>query len=229
MSWWVADYIHAGEYVRLISQIFWVLFSITMHELAHGWAAFWQGDNTPQRYHRMTLNPIVHMGQWSLLMFAIIGIAWGVMPVTPSNFRWKRRGRIVVSGAGPAMNLALALVAMTLLVLWLRIGPPHEPIYQHLAVFFFTGCELNLVLAVFNLLPIPPLDGSDILAGLSMRWYMLYQRGNLQMIGMFMVLVLMMSGAMGFVWGAAYGTTVSIGDSLGSLVGNQPVEQVIYP
>src|SRR5688572_29409894 len=106
-GWWMGNLAAQREYALLVSWIFWVLFSITLHELAHGWAALWQGDDTPRRLGRMTPNPIVHMGWVSLLMFAIVGIAWGVMPVDPSRFRWKRKGRTIVYGAGPAMNVAL--------------------------------------------------------------------------------------------------------------------------
>src|SRR5204863_5853034 len=188
MRWWVSDYIQAGEYVLLISQTFWVLFSITMHELAHGWAALWQGDNTPRQYHRMTFNPIVHMGEWSLLMFALTGIAWGVMPVTPSNFRWKRRGRIVVSGAGPAMNILLAFVSLTIAAVWLHYGPANHSLFDKVEVFFMTGGWLNLFLAVFNLLPVPPFDGASILMGFSMWFYRLYQHPQLQQISFFVLI-----------------------------------------
>jgi hypothetical protein len=74
-DWWVLSAYKFGGAALLVSWIFWVIFSITMHELAHGWAALWQGDDTPRRYHRMTLNPVVHMGPVSLIMFALLGIA----------------------------------------------------------------------------------------------------------------------------------------------------------
>jgi Zn-dependent protease len=202
-NWWVLDFINEGKYVELLSWIFWVLFSITMHELAHGWAALWQGDQTPRQLHRMTANPIVHMGPMSLLMFAIIGVAWGVMPVDPSRFRWRRRGRIVVSGAGPAMNLLLALVALTAFALWLRYGTNQEPLARNVSIFLSTGGMLNIVLALLNLLPVPPLDGSSILMGLSLRSYQLFQHPNAQMIGMFVVLAIFISGASVVIFHAA--------------------------
>lgn len=186
-----------------MSWIFWVIFSITLHELAHGWTALWQGDPTPRRLGRMTGNPLVHMGGWSLLIFAIIGIAWGLMPTDPSRYRWRRRGRIVVAGAGPAMNIALALVALTLLILWLRVGPQSTELYRNLAIFLWTGGKLNLVLALFNLLPIPPLDGSEILKGLSFRAYRLYQHPQAPMIGMLLVLVIFVTDLGELFWMAA--------------------------
>jgi Zn-dependent protease len=195
MSWWVHEFYQSGRIVELISQVFWVIFSITLHELAHGWAALWQGDDTPRRLGRMTMNPIVHMGPWSLLMFALVGIAWGVMPTDSSRYRWRRRGRFIVAGAGPAMNLALAFVSLTLLVLWLWIGPQGGNLYRNLAVFLWMGGWLNILLAVFNLMPVPPLDGANVLSGLSFRCYRFFQNPQVQMIGLFLLLALMISEA----------------------------------
>jgi Zn-dependent protease len=191
-GWWVHNLVQAGMIVELVSWIFWVILSITLHELAHGWAALWQGDDTPRRLNRLTANPLVHMGQWSLIFFAIVGIAWGVMPVDPSRFRWGRQGRVIVSGAGPAMNLVIAFVALTALGVWLAFGPSGTQL--------FTGGWLNIVLALFNLLPIPPLDGSSILSGLSFRVYRFYQQPNAQMIGMFVVIVIILTGCGHFVF-----------------------------
>lgn len=195
MNWWVHDLYADGRYAELISWIFWVLFSITLHELAHGWAAIWQGDNTPIVYQRMTLNPVTHMGAWSLIMFALVGIAWGVMPVDPSRFRWKRRGRIVVSGAGPAMNVLLAIIALTGAAAWGVWGPSSNTrLFDNVMVFLVTGGWLNIFLALFNLLPLPPLDGANILAGMSFTFYRWFQSPQVQQIGFFILLAIFMSG-----------------------------------
>ena len=85
-----------------------VIISIVLHELAHGWAAIWQGDDTPKMAGHMTADPMVHMGGMSLLMLALVGMAFGAMPVNPRNFR-SRFGDALVSAAGPAMNFLLAL------------------------------------------------------------------------------------------------------------------------
>ncbi len=196
MHWWVHDYIEAGAYVELVSQIFWVLLSITLHELAHGWAAIWQGDRTPISHGRMTLNPVTHMGGMSLLMFAIVGIAWGVMPVDPSRFRWKRRGRIVVAGAGPAMNLVIAFITLTAAAGWLEYGPANNAsLFRNVLTFLVMGGTLNLVLAAFNMLPVPPLDGADVLSGISFSYYRWMQSPQAQTIGFFVVIALFMSNA----------------------------------
>lgn len=226
-GWWISDYIHAGLTVFLISHLFWVVFSITLHELGHGWAAIWQGDDTPIRLGHMNMNPLVHMGGMSLLALALIGIAWGAMPVDPSRFRWRRRGWVVVAGAGPAVNLLLAIVCVMLLTIWLKVGPPQQPVYEHLTTFFYAGAMLNLVLMAFNLIPAPPLDGSSILSGLSFGWYRMMNQTNAPMIGMFIVLALMLSGMFRFLWLGASLATFRAVDALGGLVGNPLLENVL--
>jgi Zn-dependent protease len=227
MEWWVHDLYQRGEIVELISRLFWVILAITLHELAHGWAALWQGDDTPRRLERMTANPLVHMGPWSIVALLAIGIAWGVMPVNPSRFRSGRRGRVYVSGAGPAMNLALAAVTLTLLIPWVAFGPAGTDIHRNLAIFLFTGGWLNILLCVFNLLPIPPLDGSSILSGLSFRAYQFFQRPQSQLIGMFLILVIFITGC-GRVVFAGFVLAAAIYVDLGSaLLGGPPISDVL--
>ncbi|UCD74735.1 MAG: site-2 protease family protein [Phycisphaerales bacterium] len=230
MNWWVHYLYQEGRITELLSWAFWVIFSITMHELAHGWAAIRQGDDTPRRLGRMTMNPLVHMGPWSLLMFALIGIAWGAMPVDPSRFRNRRQGRIFVSAAGPAMNIVLSFITLTMLIPWLAFGPQNTPVfYQNVTIFLWTGGWLNIVLALFNLLPIPPLDGSSILSGLSFRAYQFYQNPRAQMIGMFLVLVVFLTGCFSIVF-AVCGAVAGLYVDLGSMIlGGPSVFDVIRP
>ncbi len=145
-----------------------VVVSIVLHELAHGWAAIRQGDDTPIRLGHMTLNPVVHMGWFSLILLATVGIAYGQMPVNPSRFR-SRYGDALVAVAGPVTNLLLAVVALTGLGLWMRVsgvaeGPGWTTFQINLQDFLWCFGYINVALAVFNMLPIPPLDGSAILA-----------------------------------------------------------------
>lgn len=193
-GWWVHDLVQAGETTRLIAWIFWVIFSICLHELAHGWAAIWQGDNTPREMGHMTMNPMVHMGPWSLLVFALIGIAWGLMPVNPARFRSGRMGRVYVAAAGPAMNVGLAIVALTGAAIWAAVATDGRlNLDDDVTIFLFTGGWLNLLLAVFNLLPVPPLDGSRILGGLSLRFYQLFEHPQAQIFGLFFMLAIFMT------------------------------------
>ncbi len=170
-GWWIADLLNDPNRgpAKLVSWVVLVIGSIVLHELAHGWAALKLGDTTPRDTGHMTWNPLVHMGPWSLAAFAVIGIAWGMMPVDPTRLRG-RRAEAWVALAGPATNIAIAAAAFVLLILWEvlagRAGVG-EPLMTNFVIFFRLGVWLNIVLAVFNLLPVLPLDGGRIAANLS--------------------------------------------------------------
>ena len=143
-----------------------VVVSIVLHELAHGWAAIWQGDDTPTIQGHMNPNPLVHMGGFSLVLLVLVGISYGRMPVNPSRFR-SRYGDALVSGAGPAMNLVLAILGLTLLGLWQRLGAGSvDQTVANTQDFLWVFGTTNIVLCLFNLLPVPPLDGASILANM---------------------------------------------------------------
>ena len=145
-----------------------VVLSICLHELAHGVVAIWYGDRTPIETGHMTMNPLVHMGYVSMAMLALAGIAWGLMPINPSRMRG-RHAPAVVALAGPAVNLLLAVVSLTIVGLWVRIGGGSAPSPLELNVRYFLRVMgiMNVTLLLFNLIPLPPLDGSRILADLS--------------------------------------------------------------
>ncbi|MBC7783012.1 MAG: site-2 protease family protein [Burkholderiales bacterium] len=148
-----------------------VIISITLHELAHGWMAIRLGDNTPFDSGHMTLNPLVHMGVMSLILLAMVGIAFGSMPIDPTRLRGKY-AEAKVAAAGPAMNLVLGIAAIVALGLWLRFGTiPQEntPGANGMLLLEQMG-TLNIALLIFNLIPVPPLDGSHILANFSRRY-----------------------------------------------------------
>lgn len=132
-----------------------IILSICLHELAHGFAAIAQGDDTPQASGHMTMNPMVHMGAPSLLFLCLSGMAWGLMPVTPSKFRNKKYGDFLVAAAGPAMNLTLALLAILIFNVSIRLS--WDQILS--SKFVLMLAQINFSLCLFNLLPIPPLDG----------------------------------------------------------------------
>jgi Zn-dependent protease len=202
-GWWIGDLVQNGQYALLGAWIFWVVVSICLHELGHGVAAIWQGDETPRRYGHMTWNPLVHMGGWSLLCFALVGFAWGAMPVDPGRFRWGRRGRIVVAGAGPLVNLLLAIPLIVAAGVYLAsFGGTDAMTPQQFNTFQFllTGGWLNLALCLFNLLPIPPLDGSQMLAGTTFTLYRLFTSQQAMMYGQFILIALLISGAAGLVF-----------------------------
>ncbi len=194
MTWWVHDAFQTGGPVLVFSWVFWVIASITLHELAHGWVAIRQGDNTPRQLGHMTLNPIVHMGWMSLFFFALAGFAWGLMPTDPSRYRNRRLGRVLVAAAGPMMNLLLSVLSLSGMSVWLwaiathRIEPA-EHTARNVLEFLYMGGFLNIVLCAFNLLPVPPLDGSAILGGVSRRLDAFFDRPGVRMYGMLVVLL----------------------------------------
>lgn len=194
MGWWVADLLHADP-VLLASWVVWVIGSIVLHELGHGWAALRCGDTTPRDTGHMTWNPIVHMGVASLIVFAIIGIAWGAMPVSPSRFRG-RHDDAKVALAGPLVNLALALASCVLLVAWLAgamlISSP--TFAANFAKFLSVGVAINIALLTLNLLPIPPLDGSRILADYVPSYARLIAYPQAGIVGFVLLIVVLRSG-----------------------------------
>ena len=155
-----------------------VIISIVLHELAHGWAAIRLGDDTPRIEGRMVPDPLLHMGPFSLLALMIAGIAWGAMPINPSRLRG-RHGGAIVAVAGPVTNLVLGILCLTVLAILMRTWEPNLMLggvmqrqtpdtltqFQTNLLFVLAIAGIwNLVLTLFNLLPIPPLDGSHILA-----------------------------------------------------------------
>jgi Zn-dependent protease len=135
-----------------------VLIALTVHEFAHAYTSFRLGDPTPKWQGRLTLNPVAHIDPMGLIMLVLFRFGWGkAVEVDPSYYRNRRQGVLMVSLAGPAANVITAFVIL-LLSVFFRTG-----FARQLLAYTF---QLNLVLAVFNLLPIPPLDGSKILASL---------------------------------------------------------------
>jgi Zn-dependent protease len=193
MNWWVHSLYESRGTVALFSWAFWVIFSIVLHELAHGWAAIANGDNTPREMGHMTMNPIVHMGRMSLVFFVILGIAWGLMPINPHRFRHERRGRVLVAAAGPAMNVLLAFITLTAAGTWAwAVAGGRITVAGHTAAnveqFLIWGGFINLLLGAFNLIPIPPLDGSAILAGAHPALDRFYNTPAVRMYGLLVVL-----------------------------------------
>lgn len=200
-GWWVAKWYEAAGPFVIVAWVVIVLGSITLHELAHGWAAIWRGDRTPIESGHMTWNPVVHMGLPSLIVFALVGIAWGLMPVNPSRFRG-RYDDALVAIAGPVMNLFLGALCIVLGAAWVAVAGGYaspalavpDKAYADVQTFFRLGAALNVTLAVFNMLPAPPLDGSRILATFWPRYRDVIDGPNGQNIALFSLIVLLYFG-----------------------------------
>lgn len=199
MEWWLANW-WAVSPVFTISWIVWVIVSITLHELGHGWMAIRCGDDIPIHMGHMTLDPRVHIPPMAWLMFAIFGFTWGLMPVQPANFRG-RYDDAKVSFAGPAVNLILMALCLVLDVLWVTyaVGVP-DPYLQNVHTFLWAGVMINLMGFVFNLLPLPPLDGSTILGNFVPAYRRLFEGERGAVIGLVAFALLFIAGSR-YVWG----------------------------
>lgn len=165
---------------QFVFQIAILIFSVVIHEVAHGYAALALGDHTAEREGRLTLNPVPHIDPFGSILlpamgFFLGGIIFGwakPVPYNPYNLRNQKWGPAIVGAAGPAANVALALV----FGLVLRFTPGLSAVLPGAFIFNFlmiasTVALLNLALAFFNLIPIPPLDGSKLLfAVLPYQW-----------------------------------------------------------
>ncbi len=151
-----------------------LLFSVVAHEYAHGYAALKQGDSTALQLGRLTFNPIKHIDPFmTILLPAFLYFTAGFMfggakpvPVNPRNYRNFKKGDIIVSMAGIATNIALAFMCTILIVLAGLLGNVVPAISEYIGILqhmLVLGVTINLVLAMFNLLPIPPLDGSHVM------------------------------------------------------------------
>lgn len=177
-----------------------LLFSLTFHEFAHGFVAYRLGDPTAKDLGRLTLNPLKHLDPLGTLAFFIIKFGWAKpVPVNPNYFKNPKKDMLWVALAGPATNLALAVgSAIMTKGLWiLATALPYsataEAILVPLNHMLVASVWINLVLCIFNFLPIPPLDGSRILVGLLPNDLALsYMR--VERFGFIIIMVLAFSG-----------------------------------
>ncbi len=146
-----------------------VLLSLSLHETAHGYAASKLGDPTAKSLGRLTLNPAKHIDPIGFLCMALFGFGWAKpVPVNTRYFKKPKRDMALTAAAGPLSNILLAFVFAILLRIEMQFGPHlvnsqlTANVYMWLNTFLYLGVSLNITLAVFNLIPVPPFDGSRI-------------------------------------------------------------------
>lgn len=163
-----------------------LVFAITIHEFSHAAVADYLGDPTPRSQGRLSLNPLKHLDPIGTIMLFLVHFGWGKpVPIDPYNFRHPKRDEILVSIAGPLSNIFSAIIFGTIL----HFIPINHFIYNIL----YSLIEINIILAVFNLLPIPPLDGSKVFLNLlseqkSLEWQEAFNRYGLFILIIFLFL-----------------------------------------
>lgn len=137
-----------------------ILVALTFHEFSHALASYLLGDQTAKRMGRLSLNPLTHLDPVGFMALVLIGFGWGKpVPFNPYNLRFPKWGSSIVAAAGPISNILMVLVFGTIL----KFIYPLFPAENLLVEFLVLLVELNLILCIFNLIPVPPLDGSKFL------------------------------------------------------------------
>jgi len=181
------------------------LLALTIHEFAHAWVAYRLGDPTARSQGRLTLNPLAHLDVIGTIAIVLIGFGWAKpVPVDARYFRQPRRDTILVSAAGPLSNLILA-AAMAFcyrMIPWGAWGLEVAWLVIPLRAMIRTAVWVNVLLAIFNLLPIPPLDGSRVVSGLlPLRQAIFYSQ--LEPYGFVIIFLLFFTGIMDPIFGPA--------------------------
>lgn len=188
-----------------------LLFSVIVHEVMHGLAALYYGDHTAEQAGRLTLNPIPHIDPLGTVLLPLLLIATGSpivfgwakpVPINPLNFRDIRQGELATSLAGILSNFAMAGIAAIIFHLTSNIAPLNILLMLKFAV------DINLILGVFNLLPIPPLDGSKVVMSY-LPYNLLKQYQNLERYGLIILILL---------WVIPFGNTTLLWAIIGSVL-----------
>lgn len=183
--------------MRIVAVMIIVFLVMPLHECAHGWIAVKLGDNTAKYSGRLTLNPLPHIDPLGALAILLFGFGWArPVPVDPRNFKNPKSGMALTALAGPLSNLLAALVGgLVLKVIFMFSASIPAVLMSWILIFFINYMMINVGLAVFNLVPLPPLDGSKII-GAFIPDRILYRFAQYQNIIMMIVFVLLFVGVL---------------------------------
>ena len=156
------DFTNAVIYI--LSTVLVVFLTLPVHEFAHGFVAVKLGDNTPKWQNRLTLNPLAHIDYLGSLCILLFGFGWAKpVGVNARNFDNPKMGMAIVAFAGPLSNIVMSILALLLGNVFLLLSATVAEVFGYIYFILFYLAQINVSLAVFNLLPIPPLDGSRLL------------------------------------------------------------------
>jgi len=184
-----------------------LLLALTFHEFSHGYVAWRLGDPTAARQGRLSMNPLRHLDPLGTLAFFLIKFGWArPVPVNPSYFRNPKRGMLLVALAGPMSNLLLAIISAVAIKLLAPVAISlhgqgmADTVTLPLLMMLVNSVWINLLLCIFNLIPVPPLDGGRILAGF-LPDRLAYSLHRFEQIGIVLILILSLTGTLGHIIG----------------------------
>ena len=171
-----------------------LIIAMVIHEYAHARVAGAMGDFTPRMMGRLTLNPAAHIDPIGLIMLLVVQFGWAKpVMINPANFRDRRKGDMLVSLAGPGANLIMAFLALAFMVVYMKMG---FPLTRGFRMVLYLIVLYNINFAIFNMIPLPPLDGSKVLmAFLPNEWQ--YKLMSLERYSFMILIVLMMTPVLG--------------------------------
>jgi Zn-dependent protease len=189
-----------------------LVLSLTVHEFAHAWSAARLGDDTASRAGRLTLNPLAHIDPIGTILLPLLGIPFGwakPVPINPARFRRSVRmstGTMITASAGPLSNVALAILCTVAYGLVIRFAPEAAMPGSGSRELLLIMIQLNVALAVFNMIPVPPLDGSRVVEGLMPlrfrpAWESFTRFAPFLLLGVFIGARYIMAGPIGAVYG----------------------------